>query len=73
MTTTALAGESRVACPCCGALASVRWYRTVAGRLVAGRATYGCEHEDARYAVAAWGGQDAGTGKVVAGQGRLGI
>lgn len=68
-----LAGSSQVLCPSCGALASVRWYRTIAGRLVAGRAEYRCECDDARYAVAAWGGQDAATERVVAGQGRLGL
>lgn len=73
MTTTALAGESRVLCPSCGALATVRWFRTVAGRLVAGRATYGCECDDARYAVAAWGGEDSATERVAEGQTRLGL
>lgn len=67
-TTVPCAGSTVVACPACGERAWTRWYRTVTGRLVPGRATYGCDCPEARYAVAAAAGEDAATGRVVAGQ-----
>lgn len=72
--TAACAGTSRVPCPACGAPAVSRWWRTITGRLVPGRTDYGCACPEARFAVAAAvGGQDGATGRVIAGQGRLGI